>query len=462
MAANLLLDKVPELRDQPNLYDSIVLKKNGVDIGIIGYLTPDTKYLSPKNKVEYEDEIIAIKREVKKLKDNGVNILIALGHSGFIKDLAIAKDVEDIDLVIGGHSNTFLLNEHTNEKPECPQGSYPALVTQPSGRTVLVVQAYAYTKYMGKLLLTFDSKGEIIQHNGTPILLNQKVPRDPDVLKMVTEYQSKIDTIYNEIVGTSMATLNAENCRLRECNLGNIIADAILYDKDENGVDASIAVIQGGRIRASIAKPEVPFEMTLGDWMTALPFSDQLSVVTMNGSVLLQALEHSVGTWRTIDSTGQFLQFSGVIVVYDLAREPGSRVVDVKATCTNCGHSEPVNVEKDYEYKLIMPSFLAEGGDGYSIFENLPKETLLNNELTSVLMYLKHYKQINPKTYGRIKILNEDKVFVVPSLNGLKKSSDVCDYVPSSAVKSNTILNLYLSIVSYLTYRFIAKATILL
>lgn len=53
-------------------------------------------------------EIPAVDAEAKRLKAKGVDIIIALGHSGFEADVEIAKHVEDIDLVIGGHSNTFL------------------------------------------------------------------------------------------------------------------------------------------------------------------------------------------------------------------------------------------------------------------------------------------------------------------------------------------------------------------
>jgi len=53
-------------------------------------------------------EIPSITAEAKRLKNDGVNILIALGHSGIEMDTQIAREVEDIDLVIGGHSHTFL------------------------------------------------------------------------------------------------------------------------------------------------------------------------------------------------------------------------------------------------------------------------------------------------------------------------------------------------------------------
>ena len=415
VAANLILDKVPELQNEKNLYKSIVITKNNVKIGIIGYLTPSTKDLAARNDVEYEDEIPAIRREVKKLKEQNVNILIALGHSGFVTDLKIAKEVEDIDLVIGGHSNTFLWNaDSTSERPEVPEGPYPTEVEQADGRIVRVVQAYAYTKYMGKLHLVFDSAGEIINCEGTPILLNQEITRDPELLETVNKYRKDMDRIINEAVGTSLVYLNDTGCRLRECNLGDLIADAMLNHTREEYrelySDVNIAIVQGGRIRTSLYHDGTPFTLTRGDWINVLPFSDTLVIVTMNGTILKQSLEHSVSTWRTTDSTGQFQQMSGMEVTYDLAKPVGSRVVEAKAVCSNCGFYKLQDIQDGYEYKVMMPFFLADGGDGYSMFIELPRETLPYNELDSVLHYLKKYSPVNTQVDGRIKVLNEDKV----------------------------------------------------
>ncbi|XP_014357715.2 uncharacterized protein LOC106710224 [Papilio machaon] len=413
LAANLILDKVPELQNITNLYKSIILLKKGVKIGVIGYLTPDTKFLAPKNNVDYEDEIPAIRREVNLLRKKGVNIIIALGHSGFLKDIEIAKEVDGLDLVIGGHSNTFLWNgEHFTESPEHPQGLYPTMIKQSSGRIVPVVQAYAYTKYLGKLHLVFDSSGEILKCFGDPILLHQGIPNDEEVLTIIKRYRGDIDRINNEIIGSSLIFLDGEQCRLRECNLGSLITDATLnYTKrisKDKYADVNIVFIQGGRIRSSLGRSETPYNITRGDFITVLPFSDTLSVVTMNGSMLIQALEHSVASWRTIDSPGQFLQLTGVEVTYDLSKEPGGRVKVVKAICTECSALDEV---RDYlTYKVIMPGFLADGGDGYSIFEKLPKDILSYNELTCTLDYLRTYSPINPEQSGRITVLNEDVV----------------------------------------------------
>ncbi|KAH9633896.1 hypothetical protein HF086_002927 [Spodoptera exigua] len=415
LAANLILDKVLDLENEKNLHKSIVIVKNNVKIGIIGYLTPSTQYLAPRNNVEYEDEIPAIRREVKKLKAQNVNIFIALGHSGFLKDLDIAREVEDLDLVIGGHSNTFLWNAaSTPEKPEVPEGPYPTEVQQANGRIVRVVQAYAYTKYMGKLHLVFDSAGEIVKCDGVPILLNQEISRDPELLKTVNKYHADMDRINSEPVGSSFVFLNEAGCRLRECNLGDLIADAMLNHTREQHhqeyPDVNIAIVQGGRIRTSIYHEGKPFTVTRGDWINVLPFSDSLTIITMNGATLKESLEHSVSTWRTIDSTGQFQQFSGMQVTYDLAQPVGSRVVSAKAVCSNCGFYDLQDIKDEYEYKVMMPTFLAEGGDGYTMFMSLPRKFLPYNELDSVLYYLANYSPVNTHLDGRITILNEDEI----------------------------------------------------
>lgn len=86
------------------------------------------------------------------LKANGVNIIIALGHSGLDVDKLIAEKCNDVDVVIGGHSHTFL---YTGTPPdaEVPVSTYPVIV-QRGGRQVPVVQAYAFTKYLGYLHLS--------------------------------------------------------------------------------------------------------------------------------------------------------------------------------------------------------------------------------------------------------------------------------------------------------------------
>lgn len=131
---------------------SVILEKSGRKIGIIGYLTPETmKISSPRNTIFY-DEVKSLINESQRLDALGVKIIFALGHSGYLMDQKIAKGVPLVDAVIGGHTNTFLWNgpQPDNEPVE---GPYPKVVTQDSGKQVPVVQAYAYTKYLGEYCL---------------------------------------------------------------------------------------------------------------------------------------------------------------------------------------------------------------------------------------------------------------------------------------------------------------------
>ena len=54
------------------------------------------------------DEIDSIQTEVNHLKQQGVNKIIAVGHAGYAKDQEIARRVNGVDIVVGGHTDTFL------------------------------------------------------------------------------------------------------------------------------------------------------------------------------------------------------------------------------------------------------------------------------------------------------------------------------------------------------------------
>lgn len=414
LAANLVLDKVPVLKAEPNLVKSIVFDVNGTKVGVIGYLTPDTKFLAIKSDVEYIEEVTAIKEEAAKLKKQGIKILIALGHSGFTKDLEIAKEVEDIDLVIGGHTNTFLWNGIAPDS-ENPEGPYPTLVKQASGRLVPAVQAYAYTKYLGKLHLLFDSHGEIVSMDGEPVLLDNTIPQDPDVLTIVDRYSGDIKKVTEFVVGKTSIVLDGSSCRLRECNMGNLITDAMIhkYASEYNGfgwTDAPIAVMQGGGIRASIVHSKKPSNITKGDLLTVMPFDGNMVAVTLNGSIIWKMLEHSVANYNIKRPLAQFLQLSGVKVEYDFAKKPGKRVVGAYIRCGQCTVPTYSRLNKTRTYKILMTSFLSMGGDGFTMLNDLPSTPLDYDELECTIEYVQALSPIYPAVENRIVIDNYEKL----------------------------------------------------
>lgn len=419
LCANLILTKVPELAREANLKKSITIDIDGHKIGIVGYLTPSTKVVAKPNDVEYIDEVVALREEVKKIQDQGVKIIIALGHSGYIRDQDIARDVEGLDLVIGGHTNTFLWNGTTPDI-ENVEGPYPTYVTQASGRRVPVVQAYAYTKYLGKLHVTFDDDGEIIETDGFPILLDKSIPQDPQVLRLIKKFNDTLLSKTEVIVGNTSIVLSGEACTKEECNLGNLITDAMVerYASDYRGeywTDTPIAILQAGSIRTSVSHPTRPFHITKGDLLSVMPFEGNLTAVTMNGSVLLQVLEVSAASYNT-DTKMKFLQFSGLKVVYSMTMPIGFRVISAKARCWTCSVPAFTKVNETSFYKIIMPSFLANGGDGYSMLEGLESQQLGYSELESTEKYVKHHSPVFAQVEGRITFLNEDLSSSAPIL----------------------------------------------
>lgn len=111
-------------------------------------MTTETQKISSPGETIFLDEVQTVKEESERLDKEGVKIIIVLGHSGYVKDQEIAEKVPLVDVVVGGHTNTFLWNG-AQPDTETVEDPYPKIVTQPSGKQVPVVQAYAYTKYLG-------------------------------------------------------------------------------------------------------------------------------------------------------------------------------------------------------------------------------------------------------------------------------------------------------------------------
>lgn len=134
---------------------SAILTAQGEKIGVIGAITSDMKTICEfTGDSVFLGEVAAINSEANKLKNQGVNIIIALTHCGYETDKKIAKECPLVDLVVGGHSHSFLTSSKVNPiHPERNniEGPYPTTIQQSSGKKVPVVQAYAYSKYMGKL-----------------------------------------------------------------------------------------------------------------------------------------------------------------------------------------------------------------------------------------------------------------------------------------------------------------------
>ncbi|XP_041716774.1 5'-nucleotidase [Coregonus clupeaformis] len=383
-------------------------------VGVVGYTSKETPALSQTGpNLVFEDEIDALQPQVDKLITLGVNKIIALGHSGFVTDKEIARRVKGVDVVIGGHSNTFL---YTGEKPssEVPAGPYPVMVKSEDGRDVPVVQAFAFGKYLGYLKVIFDEAGNVVQSTGNPILLDSSVPEDPSILAEVNKWKKALANYSSQYVGETLVYLNGtfEECRFRECNLGNLICDAMVhhnikYADELQWNHVSSCILQGGSIRSSIDERSRNGSITMEDLIAVLPFGGTYDLVQLKGSTLRKAFEHSIRRYG--GNTGEFLQVSGFHVEYDMSRPPGERARSISVLCTNCRVPVYEPLDDSRLYKVVLPSYLVEGGDGFSMIkEEKLKHDSGDMDISVVASYITERKKVHPAVEGRIKISNSN------------------------------------------------------
>ncbi|KAG2468322.1 V5NTD nucleotidase, partial [Polypterus senegalus] len=292
---------------------------------------------------------------------------------------------------------------------DVPVGSYPYMVTSDDGREVPVVQAYAFGKYLGFLRVNFDEQGNVRQATGNPILLNSSISEDKDLLDEVDKWKEKLKEFSSHVIGRTLVYLNGSHleCRFRECNFGNLICDAMIYNNikypDEKYWNhVGVCIINGGAIRAPIDERAANGQITLEDLLSVLPFGGTFDLVELRGSTLKAAFEHSVK--RHGEATGEFLQVSGIRVVFDLSKTPGQRVSSLEILCTECRvpHYEPLDLNK--VYKVAVPSYIASGGDGYQMIK---QEKLKHDsgdlDIAVVANYITEMKKVYPALEGRIK-----------------------------------------------------------
>jgi 5'-nucleotidase len=123
-------------------------------------------------------KIVIFRNEIKNLQikhGNSLNIFIAVGHSGIKKDKEIAAKIEELDIVFGGHANTFLFTRDKLPSTDKPYDRYPILFDHRIKGKTLVVQASAYGKYIGKLDIVFDENGIVVKYSGNSILLDNSI-----------------------------------------------------------------------------------------------------------------------------------------------------------------------------------------------------------------------------------------------------------------------------------------------
>ncbi len=348
LMSNADISAEPQLAER--IAPSTVIEKGGERYGLIGLTPEDTQELaSPGPNVSFSDPVAAVQREVDALTEDGVDRIVVLSHSGYDVDRRIASETTGVDVIVGGHSNTLLSN--TDEDAD---GPYPTMV----GETA-IVQAYAYGKYLGELVVEFDDGGALRSANGDPIIIDGEVVENETVRARVAELAEPLDEIRNRVVAETAAPIigDREVCRVEECEMGNLVADAMLARVADQGID--IAIMNSGGIRASMDAGEI----TMGEVLTVLPFQNALSTFRLTGEQVIAALENGVSQVEEV--AGRFPQVAGLKFVWDPSKPAGTgRVTEVLVE----GPDGFAPIDPSGTYGVVSNDFVRKGGDGYDVF----------------------------------------------------------------------------------------------
>lgn len=389
LGANVKANAQSKLGDR--VKPSVVIEVGGQKIGVVGAVTNDTPELaSPGPNVTIEDDVKLITSEVERLKGEGVNKIIAVTHIGYKRERDVIAKIPGVDVVVGGHSHSLLSN--TDPKAE---GPYPTMVDNPDGYKVPVVQAASYSKYLGEFKVVFDDNGVVKQASGDPIYLDKSITPDPAVLARIKEFGAPIEALKNQEVAETTKAIDGsrENCRTRECEMGNLVSDAVLDRVKDQGVE--IVITNGGGLRASIDQGTV----TMGEVLNVLPFQNTVATFQISGKDLVAGLEN--GLSQIEDGAGRFPQVAGLKYSFDKsATANAGRVKSVEVM--QGGGWTPINPDKDY--LVATNNYVRQGGDGYKVFADKAKNAYdYGPGLEQVVAdYLGAHRPYTPKLEGRI------------------------------------------------------------
>jgi 5'-nucleotidase/UDP-sugar diphosphatase len=314
----------------------------GKKVVIFGLTTEDTpKKSAPKNSegLKFRPAVEEAKTLVPELRPKA-DVLIAVTHTGHYVDenhgpdapgdVTIARQAKGIDLIVGGHTQKPLF------EPDIQNGT-------------IIVQAYEWGKYVGKIDLEItDKKVKLLSYKLIPVNLKdskEKIKADPQMEALLKPFKDQGDKFLQLKIGTADKNFSGEReiIRFKETSLGNLVAKSL-----KNKFKADIGLMNAGGIRDSLYEGKVTIESV----MMVLPFAGEIVTADLKGDELKKYLEYVVV--NQLPGSGSFPHMSGVNIVLNKAQ---GKIESLKV------NGKEVDPSKTYQ--IALPEFIANGGDKY-------------------------------------------------------------------------------------------------
>lgn len=382
LSADLDVSAEPSLRGK--IAPSTVLKVGGERVGVVGATTVDvTNISSPGPNVRVLDLKSSVQAAVDGLTKQGINKIVLLTHIGYAEDKALATQLHDVDIIVGGHSHTPLGTPDIDGWRKA-EGPYPTLVKDAAGQTVPIVQAYEWSKVLGEIKLDFDGGGHIRRIVlAKPIIVDEKVPEDMAVKSLAAALEKPIMDLQNSKIGTTNGALSKESVN-GESLMADVIADSMLEVTTDQGSVA--AFVNSGGVRASLEQGTI----TYGQAISVQPFGNTLTVLELSGVELLGAINEGIG------SGGELNPSHGTSYRVDRSKPKGEQAADVMVA------GQPLDPAKTYRVTFL--NFTANGGDAHKILQNAKGARVDTKivDLDALIAYIKRHSPLDIRPEGRL------------------------------------------------------------
>jgi 5'-nucleotidase len=411
LSANLDFSQEPELQtlvESRRIAPSLVIRERGERIGVVGATTERLSFISSPRNVGINEVLPAVQAEIDRLMLMGVNKIILISHLQSIEeDLALIPRLYGLDIVIAGGGDELLAGDEEGNRDllvpgeeEDVFGTYPLMATSGDGQPVPVVTTNGNYKYVGKLVVGFDRKGrvQVIDHDASgPVRVaggdnpDAVLPAPLVQYLVVNPVTDALADLAATVIGASEVALDGirGNVRTQETNLGNLIADALLWQATELAADfgapePDVALQNGGGIRNDDTRG--PGDLTELDTFDILPFSNFVSIVpNVTREQFKAILENAVSRVEFTD--GRFPQVGGFVIEYDPSGTPIELDADFSVVVEGTRVTQVVlddgtTIVENGDVVLGDPltvatiDFLARGGDQYPFRDSTTGEEL--------------------------------------------------------------------------------------
>ena len=418
VAANLVKSSSSALKDNQNIHEYIIKEINGESVGIFGLVLDNMHDISsPDKDTQFQPMIASAQRTVDALKKKGANKIIMVTHIGLQSDQAVAKAVNGIDLIVGGHSQTFLgdmdelksIGYTAHNQNPSDDNTYAQMVTNPDGGKTCIVQAGEWAKGYGLVNVSLSKEGTITKCEGRNTLMSgddftKSVPDPKDskktikvplggseqtnvvdyiakspVIEIVPEDQTMrdvIDTEYKPAVAALEAKVIADvpvklpHVRVPTTPDGAglidpLVAESLYWKLNQLNTKVDFTIQNAGGVRADVNATPLTVGYVMG---TLLPFGNKIAAFNLKGkdvrATLEYAVDYAIGHQTGIAaSSGAFPYVGHLSYTYDGKLAKGSRITKLEVLDAN-GQWAPLDDEKIY--RVGSNTYIAAGKDGYN------------------------------------------------------------------------------------------------